>query len=363
MMPIQGSDFVANCLKEKRQFLGCMRPDSLETEWYLLEELTEENAEQAVQEDQEIFVVQPFDPTESTRYFHLNAMIEHVDLESARSLEDEVGAEYPISAKQRLAFTSMIRAVLPALKTKDLRKVVLSLRLPLSSSKGAALRVERLFTRQKKTSFRHIFSISEDEIWLGETPEPLLRRSVNRIQTVALAGTRRKSELKHSAFSEKEIEEQGVIVEELKQRIAPMVTQIQVSDRHEVSAGALVHLNTTLEGTLQDGVLEEDVLKALHPTAAVCGYPRERALAHIAELEPNQRGLYAGYLGLKSKDRSDYFVNLRCAQLSKSEFSLYVGAGITARSIPEDEADEIQSKTAAMMRLFSFDEVNVPPVN
>jgi isochorismate synthase len=181
-----------------------------------------------------------------------------------------------------------------------------------------------------------------------------LTRQHNRIQTVALAGTRRRADLKHDDFTSKEFEEQGFIVEELKQRLAPFVERVQLSDRQRVSAQNLVHLKTTLEGTLAEEFSDEELLAALHPTAAVCGFPREKALALISTLEGHDRELYAGYMGFRSAAKSTYFVNLRCARVDQTAVELFVGAGITAQSVSKKEIDEIQSKTATIMRLIVF---------
>ena len=115
-----------------------------------------------------------------------------------------------------------------------------------------------------------------------------------------------------------------------------------------------MHLKTTLEGTLAEEFSDEELLAALHPTAAVCGFPREKALALISTLEGHDRELYAGYMGFRSAAKSTYFVNLRCARVDQTAVELFVGAGITAQSVSKKEIDEIQSKTATIMRLIVF---------
>ena len=59
-------------------------------------------------------------------------------------------------------------------------------------------------------------------------------------------------------------------------------------------------------------------------------------------------------MGFRSVAKSTYFVNLRCARIDETALELFVGAGITAQSVSKKEIDEIQSKTATIMRLIAF---------
>ncbi|MEM6517510.1 MAG: chorismate-binding protein, partial [Bacteroidota bacterium] len=109
----------------------------------------------------------------------------------------------------------------------------------------------------------------------------------------------------------------------------------------------------------------------LHPTPAVCGFPKLDAKQFILENENYNRQYYTGFLGeLNFKNRrtrntnrrnvensaygsfrleSDLFVNLRCMQIIKNEAHIYVGGGVTRDSTPEKEWEETTNKAATMM--------------
>ena len=353
MMQIKGASFIERCLAQQIPFLGCMRPSSAQVEWFTLNTLTVDQAQLTLSKGSEVFVVQPYDRSQAALNFGLTpateAAIDQLDTDF-----ESLAAEYTISAEQAEAYDRMLQRAIGQINQGELDKVVLSLRPALANQSEIYLNICNLFTPETKDSFRYIFSLSEGVVWVGDTPETLLTRQHNRIQTVALAGTRRRDDLNHDDFTSKEFEEQGFIVEELKQRLAPFVERVQLSDRQRVSAQNLVHLKTTLEGTLAEEFSDEELLAALHPTAAVCGFPREKALALISTLEGHDRELYAGYMGFRSAAKSTYFVNLRCARVDQTAVELFVGAGITAQSVSKKEIDEIQSKTATIMRLIVF---------
>jgi isochorismate synthase len=96
-----------------------------------------------------------------------------------------------------------------------------------------------------------------------------------------------------------------------------------------------------------------DLIRSLHPTPAVCGLPREKALQLIEKHETHNRNLYAGLIGYKSKEELNVFVNLRCMQVTENDFLLYVGGGITDQSIPENEWNETENKAKTLMRVLS----------
>lgn len=90
------------------------------------------------------------------------------------------------------------------------------------------------------------------------------------------------------------------------------------------------------------------VVRALHPTPAVGGYPRGDALEFIREHENLDRGWYASPIGWMQRDRSDFAVALRSALIRGAEISLYAGCGVMADSDPECEFTETLLKLQPM---------------
>src|SRR5690606_33750780 len=108
------------------------------------------------------------------------------------------------------------------------------------------------------------------------------------------------------------------------------------------------HLYTAVRARLRPGSSPLHVVRALHPTPAVGGYPRDRALDFIREHEELDRGWYAAPIGWIQRDRSDFAVALRSALIRGRELSLYAGCGVMADSDPELEFAETLLKLRPM---------------
>jgi isochorismate synthase EntC len=93
-----------------------------------------------------------------------------------------------------------------------------------------------------------------------------------------------------------------------------------------------------------------DLVAALHPTPAVCGTPREEAREVLSELEPIDRGRYAGPVGwVDANGDGEWAIALRCAEITGTTARLFAGAGIVADSVPEEELDETEAKFRALL--------------
>ena len=116
----------------------------------------------------------------------------------------------------------------------------------------------------------------------------------------------------------------------------------------------LWHLASDVEGPLDDGSSALDLVAALHPTAAVAGTPTPEAMVLIDELEPFDRGRYAGPVGWIGADGDgEWAIALRCAQLeSDGRVRAFAGAGIVAESIPGHELAETTMKFRPIVEAF-----------
>ena len=116
----------------------------------------------------------------------------------------------------------------------------------------------------------------------------------------------------------------------------------------------LWHLASDIEAELTDGSTSLDLLSALHPTAAVAGAPTAAALTVIDELEPFDRGRYAGPVGWVGADGDgEWAIALRCAQVaSYGTVTAHAGAGIVADSVPDHELVETRMKFRPIIEAF-----------
>ena len=110
-----------------------------------------------------------------------------------------------------------------------------------------------------------------------------------------------------------------------------------------------MHLASDVHGELKGNPDLLNILESVHPTAAVCGTPRDVALDLITELEGMDRGRYAGPVGwMDAAGNGEFGVALRCAQLEDRALRLFAGCGIMADSDPDAELAEAQVKLLAI---------------
>ena len=148
-------------------------------------------------------------------------------------------------------------------------------------------------------------------------------------------------------------EEHAYAVESVALALANHCTDLQVPRRPFVLRLANVqHLATDVTGELVDGAPVLALAASLHPTAAVCGTPTERAKHVIRELEVMDRGRYAGPVGWIDADGDGEFgIALRCAEVvgeARQRVRLFAGCGIVAGSDSAAEIAESEAKFAAM---------------
>lgn len=196
------------------------------------------------------------------------------------------------------------------------------------------------------------------ESLIGATPELLVRRTGRDVLSLALAGSApRGADADADAdagaallASDKDRREHAYAARSVAAALGPVCAHSSVSpDPFLLRLDNVQHLATEVRGTLASDVSVLGLVDRLHPTAAVGGTPRDRALRMIRELEGMDRGRYAGPVGwVAAGGDGEFGIALRCAELSGARARLFAGAGIVAGSLPEDELEETRVKLRAM---------------
>jgi menaquinone-specific isochorismate synthase len=139
-------------------------------------------------------------------------------------------------------------------------------------------------------------------------------------------------------------------VESVSEVLARICSSVVVSARPELLKLANVqHLATSITGSLRQPWSALEVAGLLHPTAAVCGTPRNSALELIREVEGMDRGRYGGPVGwVDAGGNGEFGIALRCAEVHGARARLFAGNGIVSESLPEDELEETRLKLRAM---------------
>jgi isochorismate synthase len=199
--------------------------------------------------------------------------------------------------------------------------------------------------------------------FLGASPELLVRRDGQRAQTVALAGTTRRSadpsvddhlgeQLLQSA---KDRQEQAIVTRRIERTLDPVSLWVAAAEEPVlVKVHNVQHLATPIRAQLADPVAAVELAGLLLPTPAVGGEPREAALPLIPALEGLDRGWYAGAVGWTDlAEDGEFCVALRCALLRGRVAHLYAGCGIVSESVPAEELAESEVKLQALLPLLS----------
>lgn len=196
---------------------------------------------------------------------------------------------------------------------------------------------------------------------IGATPELLLRLSRGMVTSRVLAGTIPKTgddardlALAGSlARSSKDLEEHEYAVRSVADALEPFCSSTNVPEAPFVLHLAnVMHLATDVTGALLESKHHVDafaLLKSLHPSAAVCGTPRNLAFDVIDEIEGMNRGRYAGPVGwIDARGDGELGIALRSGQITGNEIRIFAGCGIVAGSDPAVELAESNAKFSAM---------------
>jgi isochorismate synthase len=198
---------------------------------------------------------------------------------------------------------------------------------------------------------------------VGASPELLVSRRGTTVTANPLAGSaprsgdaatdrERTARLRESA---KDLAEHAYTAGRVAEVLGRFCVDLEVPERPEViGTPTMWHLSTRISGRLADpsdpACSALGLAEALHPTPAICGVPEDGALAAIAELEPEDRGYYAGMVGWSGRGGDgEWAVTIRSAEVCDRTARLFAGAGIVADSDPEAELAETAAKFRTLL--------------
>jgi menaquinone-specific isochorismate synthase len=197
---------------------------------------------------------------------------------------------------------------------------------------------------------------------IGASPELLVAVDGADVSSFPLAGTTRTTGDPHLdeqlaaelQASDKNQIEHRVAMEMVRDTLLPYCSYLDWAPEPSIVKVANVqHLGSRAEGMLsQPAPSVIDLVRALQPTPAVGGHPREPAIELIEEHEGFERGRYGGAVGwCDASGNGRWAVTLRCAELSADRRTarLVAGGGIVADSEPLAELAETQAKFQAML--------------
>ena len=190
-----------------------------------------------------------------------------------------------------------------------------------------------------------------------------MRRDGQRAQTVALAGTTRRSADpsvddhlgERLLRAPKDREEHAIVARRIARALRPHAVWVTAADEPEVVRMANIqHLGTPIRAQLSEPVSAIELAGLLHPTPAVGGEPHAVAAPLIPALEGLDRGWYAGPIGWTDLDEDgEFVVGLRCALLRGRMARCYAGVGVVRDSDPAAELAETEVKLQALLPVLA----------
>lgn len=269
--------------------------------------------------------------------------------------QEPFGDEYRISllpgAMTADAYRAAVEAAVARIQGGEMSKVVLARDLFGHLPAGADLR--RVIS-DLALGYPDCWTFAVDGFF-GSSPETLVSVYQGSVTARVLAGSAARGTDAASdqesatalATSTKDQDEHQYAVQSVLAALrvhSPDVTASEVP--FTLKLPNLWHLASDVDGTLTDGSTSLDLIASVHPTAAVAGTPTAAALAVIDDLEPFDRGRYAGPIGWVGADGDgEWAIALRSAQLSADgDVTAYAGAGIVEGSDPQHELMETRMK-------------------
>lgn len=304
--------------------------------------------------DETGFVFAPFDGNQMILIPKSQSVIWEADI---TSFEESQSANLVHSERkqEKERFEGLIQKAIDTIEKGSFNKVVLSrreiLEVPNFDLVAVFIRLIQCFP----TVFCYCWYHPKIGLWMGATPERLLKASRKKFCTMALAGTQNFNGTTDVVWEPKEIKEQQFVTDFILENLKGLTSEVAISSPYTVQAGNVLHIKTDIEGIINKTSKLNQVVSVLHPTPAVCGLPKQAAKEFILDNEGYDREYYTGFLGelnkkgfTDKKQKSDLYVNLRCLQIKDKRAHLYMGCGVTKESIPEKEWNESVNKSMTM---------------
>jgi anthranilate synthase component I len=264
-------------------------------------------------------------------------------------------------------YHAMVDAAREHILGGDAFQIVVSQRFhkPLAA---APFDVYRCLRAINPSPYMFFLALGGDRHVVGTSPEKLVQVEGRRVETRPLAGTRRRGadpaedrRLEKELLSDLKERAEHVMLVDLGRNDVGRVAKpgtVDVERLMEVERYShVMHISSTVSGELREGRTSLDALRAAFPAGTVSGAPKIRAMEVIAELEPDQRGVYAGSAGYVSFGGNlDMAITLRTVVIAEGIAYVQAGAGVVADSRPEREFEETLEKAGAMFKAIEMAE-------
>ncbi|WP_421380803.1 isochorismate synthase [Bacillus salacetis] len=253
-----------------------------------------------------------------------------------------------------------LEEVVSQLKAGKMDKVVLARKMQMTfKDKPCSDEVIQNLWDEQRDSFIFSFEVA-NSCFLGASPERLVKKEGAEILSTCLAGSiargtnpKEDQELGVSLLQdEKNRHEHNLVVEMIRDVLHQYCSDVQMPNEPALmKVRDIQHLYTPVKGKAEKGTSILKFVSQLHPTPALGGVPREKAMETIKHAENMDRGLYAAPMGwMDSYGNGEFAVAIRSGLIYKDEAYLFAGCGVVANSTAESEYRETQIKFKPMFR-------------
>ena len=268
-----------------------------------------------------------------------------------------------LSPKDRKKWKQIINLALDKIHDREVSKIVIARKVELILSEEINLTITLQTLRNDYPECCLFAYHKGNSTFFGITPELLARVSVNKIEADAIAGSNNRStsaaedsKLEADLLnSKKDLDEHQYVLNHFTSAFKKFSENITFNAKPSVKKLKNIrHLLTKITADLKDDASLMNILKELHPTPAVCGYPKDAALNLIKKIENQKRGLYSGIVGWFNLNvNGEFAVSIRSAISRGNKLIAYAGSGIVEGSTPDAEFEETEMKLKPILSLFS----------
>lgn len=308
-------------------------------------------------QEEEIFWMAPFVHQSSAQNIYLSVVkpetvnedfLQKISFEPS---QPEIAISLPRETRKE-AYFKEINAYLRDIRDGKLQKAILSRVFHIEKPTGFdPVETFVRFTQDYPDTFVHLSLHPSSGMWMGASPELLLRKRGKNLFTTALAGTQGRKVRGEYHWRPKEMEEHRMLWAHTEKVFeANGCRLLKREGPNTIESGQVAHLSTDYIFEETSDVNIRKLLMELHPTPAVGGLPVDKGIDCILEHEGYDRKYYCGFIGQTDfLHTADFFVNLRCMQIANTHIAIYVGGGITAASDPQEEWQETIMKSKTMV--------------
>tara|TARA_R110002096_G_scaffold339522_3_gene532852 strand:+ start:2105 stop:3574 length:1470 start_codon:yes stop_codon:yes gene_type:complete len=268
------------------------------------------------------------------------------------------------SSEHKRWINSIIKAK-AKISEKAFSKIVIARELPIKLDKPVSdTHILNRLRHQYPDCYSFLIRQNEQSSFIGCSPERLASFKGNFLFTEGLAGStpRGKSASEDAKFefnllrSDKNLAEHNIVLDAIHENLAAFSDSIEFQSKPGIKKLSNVqHLHTPIRARIKAGVSKTEVLKTLHPTPAVGGFPKEKAVPYISNFEDFERGWYAGPIGwINANGEGEFAVAIRSGLIKNEEVRFFAGCGIVEASDPEIEWEETNLKFIPMLSALEY---------